>query len=230
MRIKSWLGRVLVVKTLNNTLILQCCRILGHVLITRRQLGLKHPILRERTLWDTSYDADFIDLNAACERQNYSCTVNSGWQCYSRISVILLSRALHKAPFVYRKLEKVKLMKVVADMNSYNDITNDRLTTCLTAAFTSCQAATQRNVKTIHQYLSISPQEQQFHSRIMYQFQQSSLHSFWNTYLHIFIPCIWNLHYGEIYTQLDRGLKVTTAFTKTRAQSNTTILNSSSGW
>ena len=165
-------------KTLNNTLILQCCRILGHVLITRRQLGLKHPILCERTLWDTSYDADFIDLNAACERQNYSCTVNSRWQCYSRISVILLSTALHKAPFVDRKLEKVKLMKVVADMNSYDDITNDRFTTCVTAAFTICQAATQRNVKTIYKYLSISPQEQQFHSQIMYQFQQSSLHSF----------------------------------------------------
>ena len=165
-------------KPLNNTLSFQSCRILGHVLITRRQLGLKHPILRERTLRDTSYDADFIDLNAACERQNYSCTVNSGWQCYSRISVLILSTSLHKAQFVYRKLDKVKLMKVVADMNSYNDITNDRFTTCVTAAFTICQAATQRNVKTIHKYLSISPQEQQFHSQIMHQFQQSSLYSF----------------------------------------------------
>jgi len=69
-------------------------------------------------LRDTSYDADFIDLNAACECQNYSCTVNSGWQSYGRVSVVLLSAALHKAQLVYEKFDKVKLMKVVEHMNS----------------------------------------------------------------------------------------------------------------
>jgi len=72
-----------------------------------------------RTLRDTSDDADFIDLNAACERQNYSCTLNLVWQSYGRISVVSLSAALHKAHLVYRKLDKVKLINVIVVINSH---------------------------------------------------------------------------------------------------------------